>query len=187
MYFMENDKIFMIEGKPVTDFETVFRSFYRQLYLYAYSFVMDEMEAEDIVQGVFSVVWEKRQKLPDQLDIRAYLYVSVKHACLRYFQHLKITDQYRQKQAEALLLSFAEETDVDDEVVVNVKKALGKLSAQQEMIVRLHVQDGLKYQEIAEQLNISENTVRTHLKRAYKILREYLSFILPGIPLFMDF
>lgn len=176
----------MIDGKPVTEFETVFKSFYRQLYLYAYHFVMDEMEAEDIVQETFSLIWERRHRLPENLDVRAYLYTSVKHACLKYFRHLKLTDQYQKKQVEALLISFTEDVAEEDEIVTAVKKAMEKLTDQQAQIVKMHITEGLTYQEISVRLNLSDNTVKTHLKRAYKILREYLSCLFTGIPIFFN-
>ena len=55
MDLRKKSRTFLVDGEVVTDFEVVFRKFYRQLYLYAYNFVMDEMEAEDIVQETFSV------------------------------------------------------------------------------------------------------------------------------------
>lgn len=170
----------------VSDFETFFRTYYRELYYFAYGYVMDEMEADDVVQGVFSDVWEIRGRLARPLNIKAYLYTSVKHACLRYFQRFKITDEYKSRQAEALLFSFAagEPDECEDEVVVKVRKAMENLTQQQIRIVEMHIFNGLTYQEIASQLELSDNTVRTHLKRAYKILREHLSCLLPGLPLF---
>lgn len=167
----------------VTEFEVVFKAYYRPLFLFAYGYVMDEMEAEDIVQGTFSRVWEIRNRLPENLDIKAYLYTSVKHACLRYFKRLQLTDEYKKRQAEALVLSFADDDNVEEDrdTVVLVREALSKLTEQQRKIVEMHVHEGMKYLEIAEALQLSENTVRTHLKRAYKILQENLSCLLPGI------
>jgi len=166
----------------VAEFETVFKIYYRPLFLFAYGYIMDEMEADDIVQDAFSGMWEIRERLPENLNVKAYLYASVKHACLRYFKRLKLTDEYKKRQAEALVLSFADENEEDDEEVVTlVKKALSQLSEQQRKIVEMHVLSGMKYLEIAEALKLSENTVRTHLKRAYKILRENLSCLFPGI------
>lgn len=166
----------------VSEFETVFKTYYRPLFLFAYGYIMDEMEADDIVQGAFSGMWEIRERLPENLNVKAYLYASVKHACLRYFKRLKLTDEYKKRHAEALVLSFADENEEDDEeVVILVRKALSQLSERQRKIVEMHVLSGMKYLEIAEALKLSENTVRTHLKRAYKILRENLSCLLPGI------
>lgn len=186
MELKKNSKVFLIDGHPETDFEVLFRKFYRQLYFYAYSFVMDEMEAEDIVQETFSLIWERREKLPAQLEIRPYLYAAVKHACLKYFRRLKLTDQYRKKQVEALLISFADEADDEDEIIIAVKNAMSCLTEQQALIVRMHITDGLTYTEIALQLGLTENTIRTHLKRAYRVLRNYLGCFFPGIPVFFS-
>ena len=138
------------------EFEEVFRYYYRPLFLFAYGYVMDEGEAENIVQSVFTEMWEKRKNLPE--------------------------NEYKKRQAEALILSFADDDIEDDrELIALVQKALSQLSEQQRRIVELHVMEGKKYLEIADLLQLSENTVRTHLKRAYKILRENLSCLFPNI------
>ena len=164
------------------EFEEVFRYYYRPLFLFAYGYVMDEGEEKNIVQSVFTEMWEKRKNLPENLNLKAYLYSSVKHACLRYFRRLQLLDEYKKRQAEALVLSFADDDVEDDrELVTLVQKALSQLSEQQRRIVELHVMEGKKYLEIADLLQLSENTVRTHLKRAYKILRENLSCLVLDI------
>ena len=129
------------------------------------------------MQSVFATMWEMRRRLPERLDVKAYLYSCVKHACLRYFRRLHLLDEYKKRQAEALVLSLADEEEdgEDEEMAAAVRKALGELSEQQRRIVELHVQEGKTYAEIAAMLRLSENTVRTHLKRAYKILRDNLS------------
>ena len=95
---------------------------------------------------------------------------------------MQLLDEYKKRQAEALVLSFADDDIEDDrELIALVQKALSQLSEQQRRIVELHVMEGKKYLEIADLLQLSENTVRTHLKRAYKILRENLSCLYPNI------
>ena len=96
------------------EFEEVFRYYYRPLFLFAYGYIMDEEEAENIVQSVFTEMWEKRGNLPGNLNLKAYLYSSVKHACLRYFRRLQLLDEYKKRQAEALVLSFADDEVEDD-------------------------------------------------------------------------
>lgn len=176
-----------LRGCTLAEFELVFKTYYRRLYLFAYGYVMDEMEADDIVQEAFSGIWEIRNRLPEQLDVKAYLYSTVKHACFRYFRSLKLTDEYKKRQAEALLLSFAEDPPTEDtDTILTVQKAMETLTAQQRRIVEMHVLEGMKYLEIADRLGLSENTIRTHLKRAYKTLREHLAFLLPGLPIFLN-
>lgn len=162
------------------EFEEAYRIHYRPLFLFAYGYVMDETEAESIVQSVFTSMWEIRHRLPREPEFKTYLYASVKHACLRYFRRLHLLDEYKKRQAEALVLSFADdESGEDPELVMRVRQALSQLSEQQRKIIELHVMEGKKYLEIAELLHLSENTVRTHLKRAYKILRENLCSLFP--------
>ncbi|MDY4044190.1 MAG: RNA polymerase sigma-70 factor [Marinifilaceae bacterium] len=162
------------------EFEQAYRTYYRPLFLFAYGYVMDETEAENIVQSVFTSMWEIRHRLPRESEFKTYLYASVKHACLSYFRRLRLLDEYKKRQAEALVLSFADDdTGEDPELVERVQQALAQLSEQQRKIVELHVMEGKKYLEIAEILQLSENTVRTHLKRAYKILRENLASLFP--------
>ena len=98
-----------------TDVDFVQTGAYRPLFLFAYGYVMDEGEAENIVQSVFTEMWEKRKNLPENLNLRAYLYSSVKHACLRYFKRLQLLDEYKKRQAEALILSFADD-DIEDDI-----------------------------------------------------------------------
>ena len=152
---MKND---MVNNRIASEkeFEEVFRYYYRPLFLFAYGYVMDEEEAENIVQSCFTVMWEKRKKLPDNLNLKAYLYSSVKHDCLRYFRRLQLLDEYKKRQAEALVLSFADDDVEDDrELVALVQKALSQLSEQQRRIVELHVMEGMKYLEIADLLQLS--------------------------------
>ena len=122
------------------------------------------------------------KKFAGEFESESLSYSSVKHACLRYFKRLQLLDEYKKRQAEALILSFADDDIEDDrELIALVQKALSQLSEQQRRIVELHVMEGKKYLEIADLLQLSENTVRTHLKRAYKILRENLSCLFPNI------
>lgn len=186
MSLIQNDKILIRDMNSLVEFENIFKHYYRQLFFYAYGFVMDEMEAEDIVQETFAIIWERRARLPESLDIQAYLYAAVKYACLKYFRRLKLSDKYHQRQIEAFLLSFAQdEMEENEEIVLAVRRAKEKLTKQQLKIVELHISEGKKYEEIAAILELSENTVRTHLKRAYKILRENLAYIIPNLSLFI--
>ena len=158
---MKND---MVNNRIASEkeFEEVFRYYYRPLFLFAYGYVMDEEEAENIVQSVFTEMWEKRKKLPENLNLKAYLYSSVKHACLRYFRRLQLLDEYKKRQAEALVLSFADDDVEDDrELVALVQKALSQLSEQQRRIVELHVMEGMKYLEIADLLQLCANSFET--------------------------
>ena len=71
---MKND---MVNNRIASEkeFEEVFRYYYRPLFLFAYGYVMDEEEAENIVQSCFTVMWEKRKKLPEKRKISCNLFL----------------------------------------------------------------------------------------------------------------
>ena len=68
----------------MSDFEQIFRKYHRPLFLYARKFVSDEAAALDLVQDVFALVWEKKKALLDEEHLKAYLFSSVRNACLNH-------------------------------------------------------------------------------------------------------
>lgn len=139
---------------------------------------MNKEIAEDIIQDVFSKLWHKGKQIPEISSIKSYLYSSVKNASSDYLKHLKVIDSNRKKLTEALIYSGTAEYETNDEIIKQVRECLAKLSDQQRQIIELKVVNGLKYKEIAEELNLSQATVHTHVKRAYKFFREYFPLLL---------
>lgn len=153
-------------------FEYLFKLYYTDLYNFSFSYVMNKEVAEDIVQDIFSKLWQKGKDIPEVANIKSYLFSSAKNACFDYFKHLEVIDKNKDKLVEALLCTDTVEYENDDEIIVKVKSCLAELSAQQRQILELKVVSGLKYKEIAEELGIAEGTVHTQVKRAYKYFRE---------------
>lgn len=169
------------------DFELIFKKYYHQLYSYAYNFVMEEMLAEDIVQDAFFKLWEIRKKMNSYHNIRAYLYMIVKNLCLKYFKRQQLTDKYLEKQSESHTLSYFDDFDFEEvnELEIKINKAKKRLSAGQLKIIDLYIKEEKSYKEISEILDISVNTVKTQLRRAYQKLRDDLSSLSINIILFL--
>ena len=159
------------------EFEEVFRYYYRPLFLFAYGYVMDEGEAENIVQSVFTEMWEKRKNLPENLNLRAYLYSSVKHACLRYFKRLQLLDEYKKRQAEALVLSFADD-DIEDDILKfsiasfddQMKQRIEKIQKQLKPHLKLVTTGNVWFDIFYKDVN--KGTTLTHLLEILKIKPE---------------
>src|SRR5687768_6546763 len=73
----------------------LFRTYYQPLCQYAYSFLRDKEDAEEVVQSTFLLVWEKREALAIRASVKPYLYAMVRNACLNVIKHKKV----RQKHA----------------------------------------------------------------------------------------
>ena len=72
----------------------LFRTYYQPLCNYAYTFVQDRDEAEEIVQSTFLNVWEKRDNLSIHTGVKPYLYAMVRNASLNVLKHEKIKQQH---------------------------------------------------------------------------------------------
>ena len=158
-------------------FEKVFKNYYPDLYRFAYSYLMNRTLAEDMVQDVFTALWSKATTLSPDTRLRHYLYSSVKHACFDYFKHIHIMDTHQDKLTESLVFSGTTDYEDNQELLEKINSCLQQLSEQQRRILELKITKGLNYKEIAKELNISETTVHTHVKRAYQTIRETLPIL----------
>jgi RNA polymerase sigma-70 factor (ECF subfamily) len=167
--------------------ELVFRRLYPRLCAYAQKFVQDLDDAEEIVQELFYNVWKNRTALDENQSLDSYMFTSIKNRCLN------LLDARRTKSKHAQLLWYLYSTTatennnayqklVADEFEKNLVTAIDNLPKECKKVFELSRFEGLKYQEIAQRLDISIKTVETQMSRALSKLRldlrEYLSFFL---------
>lgn len=155
-------------------FETLFHKYYASLCLYATQFLLDDDKAEEIVQNAFVKIWAKRDEISIDTSVKHYLYRSIKNQCINHIQHLKI----RQKHAQTVLDEARPESDpgyfMEIGLAEKIEASIDSLPKKRKEIFRLSREEGLKYREIAEQLNISIKTVEAQMGLALKQLREML-------------
>jgi RNA polymerase sigma-70 factor (ECF subfamily) len=165
----------------ITVFEMLFRTYYQPLCNYAYTFLQDREDAEEIVQSTFLMVWEKRDTLSIRTSVKPYLYAMVRNACLNVLKHEKIKQRYA---GEEIALADRAHDSVSQSVATNeleqkIRLAMEALPEQCRLVFKLSRFEELKYAEIAEQLNISIKTVENHMGKALRIMREQLRDFLP--------
>lgn len=165
----------------VADFEKLFKSHYSQLCSYANLFLNDPDASEDIVQEVFFKLWKNRAELSINTTIKSYLFRAVRNGCLNVIDHLSIRDAYKVFNEEDI--NRSQENPIDETVVSEleqrIKETIDQLPTERRKIFILSRYEGLKYREIAEQLNISVKTVENQMYQALRFLREKLVDYLP--------
>lgn len=166
-----------LKNDPNKFFERLFREMTPGLYRFALTYTMNEEVAEDVVQDTFMRLWTVAPSLPDNTNLSAYLYSSVKNSCLNYYKHLQVEDSNRTKLTEALIYTGSLEYEDDSGLFDKVRECLQKLPDQQRKVLEMKVFQNKSYKEIAEALNLSEGSVHTHVKRAYKSIRGSMSAI----------
>jgi RNA polymerase sigma-70 factor (ECF subfamily) len=171
----------------VTAFEMFFKSYYQPLCNYAYTFIQDKDEAEEIVQSAFLSVWEKRASIDIKTSLKSYLYTMVRNTSLNVIKHEKIKQKY---VGEALAVEERSHDGVAQAVIsseleTKIFEAMDVLPEQCRLVFKLSRFEELKYAEIAEQLNISVKTVENHMGKALRIMRDQLKEYLPLLIAFL--
>jgi RNA polymerase sigma-70 factor (ECF subfamily) len=162
----------------VEEFGVFFRQNYHSACLVALRYVKDFRLAEDLVQDVFVAFWEKKDSLLITGNLKNYLFVAVRNYAINKVQRNK-------ENTVSLAQVLVEISDSelpgnfnDEELAAKISKAIGELPENCRRIFNLAYQHNLTYQQIADALNISKNTVKTQMGIAYKQLRSKLSGVL---------
>ena len=155
-------------------FEMTYKQFFSMLTGFAFQYVEDTDIAEDIVQEVFSNVWNQSDQIEIRTNIKSYLFGAVRNACLNHLRHQKVERLHAEETARHRTLDRVAFMEMD-ELQAKVNEALSKLPEKRRQIFELSRFEGKKYHEIAEELKISIKTVETQMSRALKVMREVLS------------
>jgi RNA polymerase sigma-70 factor (family 1) len=164
-----------LAADDVVAFEALFNRYKDKLYSFLLQLGNSSSAAEDVLQDVFMKIWTRRHQLDKIDNFNAYLYRMAANQAInlmrRQSREIKILDELKlfniDDNGTAQALSEKEMQDV-------LQKALATLPPQQYKVFMLSREHGLKYEEIAKEMDISSATVRNHMVQALKKIRLYL-------------
>lgn len=163
------------------NFDKIYVMYFTRMRRFAKEYVLFDEDAENVVQDVFVVLWEKRDVLDIQVSLVSYLFLLVKNRCLDYLRHQVVADEYKQEltlkltSLEHLNDSFTSDEDIERILL----SAIHKLPERCREIFMKNRIEGKKYREIATEMNLSVNTVENQISIALKKLRVELKDYLP--------
>ena len=160
-------------------YKELFTSLYSYLFQFAKSLVKAKEPAEEIISDVFIKVWEKRKELEKIENLKLYLYVSTRNNAYNYLDKQKrsATNPLDNVQAEFTSVYFdPEQLLITADMLTRIQKAIDQLPPKCKAIFKLAKEDGLKYREVAEILNISIKTVENQLAIAVQKIGSAVSF-----------
>jgi RNA polymerase sigma-70 factor, ECF subfamily len=157
-------------------FEMLFHRYYEQLCRHAFKFISQGEVAEEIVSGMFSHLWEKREELQITHSPKAYLYTSVKNASFNYLksQYARQLFQRTAPENQTPLASSPVEELTYQELQAIIQQGIETLPEKCRIIYTLSRNAGLTYEQIAGELGISPKTVKAQMGIALHKLRTYL-------------
>ena len=169
----------LINHKDPAFIRQLYKDYYKALVLYGMK-ILDEHQAasEDIVQDVFSLFWRKDLVFDNLVQLKVYLYNSVRNNCLDYLKHCHVErayiDKVQRENPYFYIDTNKEEGPFGEEIYRELFKVIEQLPPRRREIF-LMVMDGKTNREIAEALHISENTVKTQTRRAKEFLKDHLT------------
>jgi len=155
-------------------FNTLFREYSSRLYRFANGYLRSEAESEEIVQEVFTVLWEKRADLKDELSLKSYLFTIAFNIIKKHFRSKSYLSGYLQSE-------FLSDFDVGTTEKIDynslykfIAELVEKLPDRRKLIFTKSRFEGLSIKEIAEELGISHKTVENQLTEALRFIRDNL-------------
>lgn len=163
-------------------FKQLFDDYYPILCVFSSHYIENKEICKDIAQESLLAYWERREEFNEILKIKSFLYTVTRNKCLNHLKHtqLDIPKFLGQEDVD----SGFEAAIIEQETFRLVRKAVEELPTQMRNIIVLSMK-GLKNHEIANKLQISEGTVHTLKKIAYRKLRETLKGINYSLLLFL--
>jgi RNA polymerase sigma-70 factor (ECF subfamily) len=160
-----------LKSGDVDAYEQLFIKYYKLLNIEAFALLEDEMEAEDQVQSLFVEIWHKQLYLHINSSLKAYLQKAIHNRCLKVIKKRKTA--YRKFGEYTYSIDYKTEENYAEqrEIELNVSSLLSELPIQRSQAFNLVYIENKKYKEAADEMGISINSIKTHLKLAIKTLR----------------
>jgi RNA polymerase sigma factor (sigma-70 family) len=167
-----NELIVRLGDGDIEAFNILYWKYHAALYLNVMRLTKDTSLTEDIVQEVFTTLWEKRHTLKEDHPVAGWLFTISYH---------KSVDALKKKLKEAAVIKLlaipqeeAETSNLTDVQLNILNKALDQLSPQKRKVFTLCKMEGKSYEQASVQLNISKHTVKEYLSEAVRSVKIYL-------------
>ena len=164
-------------------FAAIYRRYAEPIYLQLRKKVDCREDARDIAQEIFLSLWQKRNSLPEDTRLNAYLFAAARYRAINYMAHHRVSESVMQDLARRL-----QPTSVPADYLVRerdlsavIETAISNLPDKMQTVFRMSRHDQLSHKEIARNLNLSETTVKKQVANALKVLKPTIGTTLTGL------
>jgi RNA polymerase sigma-70 factor (ECF subfamily) len=162
-----------IKKGNIETYRIFFEDFYPVPCAFAFQYIKDVEQCKDISQEALLLYWERRRDFDQLFQVKSFLYITARNRCLNLLKR----EEVNRKFLEAISQEgepFYEENLIEQETYLLVRQAVSALPSRMRTVIE-HAMEGLTNPQIARTMGISEGTVHTLKKKAYRKLRARLS------------
>lgn len=173
--YSDKELIRKLKKGDIEAFNQIFYAYSSKLYHFAYGYLKSREDAEEMVQEIFSRIWDKRADIKEEYQFRSYLFSIAFNYVKKYFRSKALVNKY---------IEFATTHDAESEQIhedVNysslklmVDQLVDKMPERRKAVFLKSRFEGKNSKEIAEEMDISQSTVENHLNQALRFLRQHL-------------
>lgn len=163
----------LLKGRDHKAFEEVYTRYGQVLYTHALRLTQDSDDAQDILHDLFTVLWDKATELNTNIPLRAYLFKSVKNRVFDLFSRNKVRSEHLRS-----LQTFIDQGEwVTDDLIREkelkkvIEKEISLLPAKMRLVFEMSRNENMSHKQIAEELHLSDKTVKKQVNNAIRILR----------------
>lgn len=185
----------MRENKSIV-FDSIFRRTYSRLYFYALSLLSDESDADDVVEEVFFELWGRMDEIDLDGNIEAFLYRAVYTRSVNVLKRRNVSAGRLAAIEDINNMRMEYYSGFNDDPLHSMENAelrrkiedtIDMLPEKCRQVFRMSYLNGMRNNDIAEELQLSVRTVEAHMYRALRFLRERLGECLTAAVIFFQF
>lgn len=170
----ESDLVKNLAKGNLLAFNTLYKEFSGRLYRFALGYLKSEEEAEELVQEVFTIVWEKRADLKVELSFKSFLFTIAFNIIRKHFRtKAQLSEYFKSGHVDEDVQTF--QTITYDSLFQYITQLVEKMPPRRKEVFIKSRFDGLSIKEIAEELKISHKTVENQLTQALRFIRTNLN------------
>lgn len=170
----------LLKADDSVAYTIIYNRYFHTLYVHAFQKLNDKQEAQDIVHELFAQLWNKRQELNIHTNLVGYLYTGIRNKILDYITHQKVRTKYVNSLQNFLESNYSitDHRIREKQLKELIDRGIADLPDKMREIFELSRKKTLTHRQIAEQLNLSEQTVKKQVNNALRILRTKLGAML---------
>ncbi len=172
--FDDSELLVALKKDSLEAYELLFKKYYKVLCLQAVILLKDTTQAEDLVQELFVQLWDKKSYRRIDQSLKSYLYSAVRNKCFNKLRKEKLEKQKKEEYKNYQLRKRMPVWIEQKELSAQIKRVLQEFPPQRLRVFTLIYLENKRYRDAAEEMGISINSVKTHLRLALKVLREKL-------------